>query len=280
MALDFKALQRDCKAAQRVFRHAHPACALVLGSGWSQVTDTFEQERTLAFGHIPSLGYSRVPGHPGRVVLARTGSMEILIFEGRRHWYEGEGWTPVAFPIRLAASLGVRIVILTNAAGGIRPALRPGTLMAIDDHINMMGANPLVGPHDTSWGPRFPDQREVYDSGLRQQLHRTARRIGEKLAHGIYMAVSGPTYETPAEIAAFRSMGADAVGMSTVPEAILAHAAGLRVVALSCISNLAATAARPTLSHDALLREARKMQPRMTALLSAFIHDIATLDPL
>jgi purine-nucleoside phosphorylase len=206
--------------------------------------------------------------------------MELLIFEGRRHWYEGDGWNPIAFPIRLAASLGARIVILTNAAGGIRPAFRPGTLMVVDDHINAMGTNPLVGPHDVTWGPRFPDQSAVYDPRLRRQLHRTARRVGAPLAHGIYLAVSGPPYETPAEIAAFRSMGADAVGMSTVPEAILAHAAGLRVVAVSYISNPAAAASGAPLSHEALLARARTMQPRMTALLSAFIRDIAKHSPL
>jgi len=206
--------------------------------------------------------------------------MQLLIFEGRHHWYEDDGWTPIAFPIRLAVSLCVRIVILTNAAGGIRPGFRPGTLMVIDDHINAMAANPLVGSRDASWGPRFPDQTVVYDARLRQQLRQTARRIGQKLAHGIYMAVSGPTYETPAEIAAFRTLGADAVGMSTVPEAILAHAAGLRVVGVSYISNPAAAISTPALSHEALLAHARKSQPRMTALLSAFIDDLSQHAPL
>ena len=200
--------------------------------------------------------------------------MDILVFEGRRHWYEGQGWEPLAFPVYLAATLGVKTVVLTNAAGGIRRDLRPGRLMIIDDHINSMGVSPLMGPHDVIWGSRFPDQQEVYDRQLRRRMDATARRIGEKLSHGTYVAVPGPEYETPAEIAAFRSMGADAVGMSTVPEAILAHAAGIRVVAISCISNHAAGMSSEGLSHEVMLAQILKIGPRMKALLSAFLRDI------
>jgi len=274
--VNIKILDNGTTIVKRAFRGAKPISALILGSGWSHVTEAFESKRSLDYGDIPCLGSPQVTGHPGRLVLGETAGAELLIFEGRRHWYEGQGWEPVAFPIHLAISFGVKIVVLTNTAGGIRRDLRPGRLMVMDDHINAMGVNPLVGRHEAFWGPRFPDQREVYDRRLRRQLHATAQRIGQELSHGVYIAVSGPTYETPAEIAAFRSMGADAVGMSTVPEALLAHAAGLRVAGISCISNRAAGRTRPTTTHEAVLAETRKIQPRIQALLSAFLKDVAS----
>lgn len=273
--MNTRLLDKGTAKVRRAFRNAHPTIALILGSGWSGITNAFDVKQSVDYADIACLGSPQVAGHPGRLVLARAGAAELLVFEGRRHWYEGQGWEPVAFPVHLAATLGVKIMVLTNAAGGIRPDLRPGSLMVIDDHINAMGTNPLVGRHEAIWGPRFPDQTNVYDPRLRRQLQATARRIQQSLSHGIYLAVSGPTYETPAEIAAFQAMGADAVGMSTVPEAILAHAAGLRVVAISCISNRAAQRVRPVLSHEALLAVTRKIQPRMKALLAAFLRDAA-----
>jgi purine-nucleoside phosphorylase len=273
--LNSRLLQAGVRIVRRVFKEAHPTYALILGSGWNEITSAFSHKQSLNYEDIPCLGTPEVAGHRGRLILAQVEKKEILVFEGRRHWYEGQGWEPVAFPVYLAATMGVRILVLTNAAGGIRNNLRTGNLMVLDDHINAMGTNPLIGPHDPLWGPQFPDQHEVYDLRLRRRLDRTARQIGEKPAHGVYVAVSGPTYETPAEIAAFRSWGADAVGMSTVPEAILAHAAGLRVLAISCISNQAATPSHPTESHERLLTVMRRIQPRMKALLSAFFRDIA-----
>ena len=267
-------LHSGAQAVRRAFPGARPTYALILGSGWSGVSTAFTQTKSIQYKDIPCVGAPQAAGHPGRLILAQQGRQELLIFEGRHHWYEGQGWEPVAFPVYLAGALGVKILILTNAAGGLRRGLRAGRLMAINDHINAMGVNPLVGPTAAPWTDRFPDQQEVYDRALRKQWDLTARRIGEKLTHGVYMAVSGPTYETPAEIAAFRGLGADAVGMSTVPEAMLAHAAGIRVAAISCITNPAADPAASPLSHKMVLAETRKLQPRMKALLLAFLKDL------
>jgi purine-nucleoside phosphorylase len=192
--------------------------------------------------------------------------MEVFIFEGRRHWYEGEGWTPVILPVCLLHAMGADTVLLTNASGGIREDLAPGTLMTITDHINMLGSNPLIGPHNPRLGPRFPDQTEVYNKALRSSLL-TAGADTE----GIYVAATGPCFETPAEIRAFKAMGADAVGMSTVPEAIVANALGLQTAALSCISNRAAGISPVPLSHEDIARTAEKTLPKMRSTLLKFL---------
>lgn len=250
---------------------ARPAMAAILGSGWSDAVESFTVKAEVPYSEVPCLGETSVEGHPGKLlVLEREGS-EILAFLGRRHWYEGLGWEPVALPVRLCVSLGVSVVLLTNSAGGIREDLEPGTLMIIDDHINAMGGNPLIGPHDPACGPRFPDQSRVYDPALRDRLDTAAASAGLSPAHGVYLATSGPTYETPSETEAFRQMGADAVGMSTVPEAMLANAAGLRVAAISCISNRAASASTPQLSHKEVIATAERVQPMLRDLLTEFV---------
>ena len=253
--------------------------ALVLGSGWGAVADAFHGERALPYADIPGLGETQVEGHSGRLVAAELAGRRLLIFQGRRHWYEGAGWEPVAFPVHFAASLGVSAIVLTNAAGGIREDLSPGDLMAIDDHINALGASPLAGPHDPFWGTRFPDLSAVYDAELRARLDRAAAALNVPLAHGVYVAAPGPAYETPAEVRMYRRLGADAVGMSTVPEAVLAHAAGLRVAGLSCITNLAAGVSAQPLSHDEVIAETRRALPRMQALLDAFFRGLAGAEP-
>ena len=245
---------------------------MVLGSGWGGVIDRFTIGNTIDYADIPCLGSTGVKGHSGRLLLARAHGLEILVFQGRRHWYEGCGWEPVAFPVHLSATLGVSVLLLTNAAGGIGNDLRPGELMIINDHVNALGANPLVGPHDPIFGPRFPDQTAVYDPDLRRLLDEAAEGLGHRISHGVYLATSGPTYETPAEIAAFRSMGADAVGMSTVPEAMLAHAAGLRVCAVSCITNMAAGITGERLSHEEVIAETDRARPAMCELLDRFLQ--------
>ncbi len=243
---------------------------IVLGSGWRDVTQGFGTLATLPYADLPGLGATQVAGHAGQLVRAECGGGEVLIFVGRRHWYEGVGWGPVALPVALACGLGAKAIVLTNSAGGVREGLLPGSLMVIDDHINAMGVNPLVGSHDPAWGPRFPDMSCVYDSDLRSRLDAAARRAAVPVTHGVYLAVSGPSYETPAEIRAFRKLGADAVGMSTVPEAILAHAAGLRVAGLSCITN-AAAGLTESLSHREVLERAAAALPAMTAVLREFV---------
>ena len=264
-------------AAARV-HHAlpdsHPRLALIMGSGWQDVAAGFQIHATLDYGEIPELGTPQVGGHAGQLAWATYTGIELLVFIGRRHWYEGIGLGPIAFPIVLAKMMGAQGLVLTNSAGGIRPGVKPGTVMVIDDHINLMGFNPLIGPSNPFWGPRFPDMSRVYDMAYRSSFDAAAERAGTAVTHGVYVAVSGPSYETPAEIDAFRRLGADAVGMSTVPEAILAHAAGLRVAGLSCITNAAAGATH-TLAHEDVLAGAQAAMPKLTRLLQEFIHNEA-----
>lgn len=254
-----------------VFR---PTVALILGSGWGEVMRGLTVEKSFPYSQIPGLGAPGVPGHAGLLHAAHYGSLPLLIFEGRRHWYEGAGWDPVAIPVFLSAQLGASTIVLTNSAGGVRPDLRAGDLMVVDDHINAIGATPLLGPHDTRWGARFPDQTEVYSRHHRMLLDRAASRINEKLPHGVYMAVSGPAYETPAEVRAYRALGADAVGMSTVPEAILSSSAGLKVAAISCITNLAAGLGACSPAHEDVIAETHRQRDRMASLLTAFLGEL------
>lgn len=255
--------------------NARPAMGLILGSGWSEVVDSFHIKGVIPYEEIPGLGKTGVVGHAGRLVLAESSGIETLIFQGRRHFYEGVGWTPIALPVFVLKSLGARAVMVTNAAGGVRADLKPGSLMIIDDHINFLGANPLIGAHDPVWGPRFPDQSEVYHKGLRKLLAQAGTAAGETLPSGVYLADSGPTYESPAEIRAFRTLGADAVGMSTVPEALLANAAGLKVVGLSCITNLAAGISKQALSHEEVTESTRNAMARMKAVVLGFWKEVS-----
>ncbi len=241
--------------------------ALILGSGWSDVAEAFEPLEELPYSAIPAMGAPGVAGHRGRLLIVRAGSRRILIFQGRRHWYEGLGWTPVALPVYIAIKAGARAALITNAAGGIHPEFAPGDLMLITDHINAIGTNPLVGAHSPLWGERFPDQSRLYDPELKIQLRQSAAATGVALREGVYLATSGPCYETPAEVRVFRGMGADAVGMSTVPESILAGAAGLRVAAVSCITNAAAGMAGAPLAHAEVLDSTQKAMPAMRSLL-------------
>lgn len=249
---------------------AHPRLAMIMGSGWREAAAGFSIKASIEYASIPILGTPGVEGHGGQLLLADHAGTELLVFAGRRHLYEGVPVESIAFPIHLAKTLGAVGIILTNSAGGINPAFTPGNIMILDDHINLMGSHPLVGPHDPFWGPRFPDMSRVYDSGYRTSLDQCARQAGVAVVHGVYIAVRGPSYETPAEISAFRQLGADAIGMSTVPEAILAHAAGLRVAGISCITNAAAGVGR-SLSHAEVLANARASIPSLTRLLQTFI---------
>ncbi len=248
-----------------------PRLALVMGSGWREVAASFQVRQALEFSAIPELGAPQVAGHGGQLLMAELYGMPLLVFAGRRHRYEGVGWESIAFPVCLAKVMGAEGIVLTNSAGGINTGFNVGTVMLIKDHINLMGANPLMGPHHPFWGARFPDMTAVYDRDYGHRFVRAAAQAGLSLDQGVYLAVTGPSYETPAEIRAFRALSADAVGMSTVPEAILAHAAGLKVAGLSCITNAAAGQGQ-ALSHDEVLAGARAAVPRLTLLLQEFIR--------
>lgn len=273
--MNIECLQEAAATLRDILPQARPCGGIVLGSGWNTVRQAFEVRHSLSYTAIPGWGQPGPAGHTGRLSLVQQSGMELFLFEGRRHWYEGAGWEPVAMPVFLLHSYGAHFILLTNAAGGIRSDLQAGDLMVIDDHINAMGANPLVGPLASCWGQRFPDMSCVYDRGLRERLDSAGRETATPLAHGTYLAVSGPAYETPAEIRAYRSLGADAIGMSTVPEAILAHAAGLHVAAISCIANAAAGRTSAALSHSDVLLQTQRSAPRMRDLLVTFVRGLA-----
>ncbi len=253
-----------------------PDCGLILGSGWSQALASERPLLRLSYADIPGLGASTVVGHAGELILFERHNLRILAFLGRRHWYEGVGWEPVVLPIELLRRMGTRNLLITNASGGINPKFKPGDLMVIRDHINVAGITPLIGPVQSGWGPRFPDQSHVYHPQLIDLLHKAAKDTEIALSEGVYLFTSGPAYETPAEIRAYANMGADAVGMSTVPEAITANAAGLRTAGLSCITNMAAGISGPHLSHDEVLEQTRNTAPLMAALLDAFLKQLAS----
>ncbi len=270
-----KPLDASLAAVKKAFPKAKPRLGMILGSGLSDIADSFEPLGILSYEKIPGLGKAGVAGHAGRLVWGRSAGVETFVFQGRRHYYEGVGWEAVATPLFLLKSLGAKAVFLTNAAGGTNPKWKPGDLMIIEDHINMMGVTPLLGAHDPFWGPRFPDQSFIYDRSLRAALARAGKKAHVPLRHGVYFAGTGPTYETPAEIRAWRALGADAVGMSTVPEAMLANAAGLRVVGLSCITNMAAGILNQALTHQEVFETSQKAMGNMKKLILQFWKELA-----
>jgi purine-nucleoside phosphorylase len=215
-----------------------------------------------------------VVGHEGRLVIGAAGGRRVAALAGRAHFCEGYALATVTFAVRVLGLLGVKQLILTNAAGGVNTRFEPGTLMAIDDHLNLMGSNPLVGPNDERFGPRFPDMTEVYSARLRRIADESAAALNLALAHGTYAACHGPSYETPAEVRYLRLIGADAVGMSTVPEAIVARHMGMEVLGLSCITNLAAGVLPQPLNHDEVLETARRVRHQFIALLNTIVSRI------
>lgn len=271
-------MSRDVTKVAAVLRRAtslQPALGFILGSGFQDALSRMVVERELPFSKLPGFPQPGVVGHAGRVVIGKFGSTPVIALLGRAHFYEGQAMDQVTFPVRVLAEFGIQTVLLTNAAGGINATFHPGDFMALSDHINFMGVNPLRGPVESGLH-RFVDLTETYDASLRKRLVRSGKMAGLKMRTGIYLAVSGPSYETPAEIRAFRRLGADAVGMSTVPEAIVARQEGLRVAAVSCITNLAAGVGRASISHDEVLTMGRQHQDRMARMLENFASDYGT----
>jgi purine-nucleoside phosphorylase len=249
-----------------------PEIAVVLGSGLGDFASTLTDAVSLKFDEIPHWPAAAVIGHEGKLVFGKTSSgREILALAGRVHFYEGHDLRTVTFATRVLGLLGVKMLILTNAAGGINTSFAQGALMVIDDHINLLGSNPLVGPNDLRFGQRFPDMTEVYSKRLRALAHDVEAQAGLTLEHGVYVALHGPSYETPAEIRYLRTIGADAVGMSTVPEAIVARHMGLEVLGISCITNMAAGVLPAPLNHDEVMETARRVRTQFVALLEAII---------
>jgi purine-nucleoside phosphorylase len=271
-------LSRLDEAAAAVRRPGGPAPAvgLVLGSGLGAFAGGLGDRRAIRYGDIPNFpSPSGVVGHAGELVLGQVGRTPVVVLSGRVHFYEGRPMADVVFPARLLVRLGVKAVLLTNAAGGIRRSLRPGDLMLLSDHINFFGTNPLIGSNEEVLGQRFPDMSAVYDRPLRRIAKETARGLKVPLKEGVYLGVHGPSYETPAEIRAFARLGADAVGMSTVPEAIALRHAGIRVMGISTITNMAAGIFPKPLIHEEVLEVTQKVGKRFVALLTALVPRIA-----
>ena len=251
---------------------AAPDVAIVLGSGLGEFASRLQDAVSIPYGELPHWPASKVIGHDGRLVIGTLGSRRVAALAGRAHFYEGHDLRTVTFATRAMARLGMKVLIVTNAAGGINAVdLTPGVLMVIDDHINLLGSNPLVGQNEETFGPRFPDMSEVYSKRLRAVADTVAREQRLRVAHGVYVAVHGPSYETPAEIRFLRTIGADAVGMSTVPEAIVARHMGIEVLGISCITNAAAGVLPQPLNHDEVMEVARQVRGAFAALLEGII---------
>lgn len=263
--------------AARVLREKlggfQPKTAIILGSGLGGFAAELEQALEIPYDQLPHFPVSTVPGHAGKWVAGTVEGHPVLCMQGRFHYYEGYSMQEVTFPIRVMGELNIGTMIVTNAAGGIRRTFQPGDLMLIEDHINWMFDNPLRGPNVDEWGPRFPDMSQAYDPDLMACAEKVAAERGITVHRGVYIAVPGPSYETPAEIRAFAKLGADAVGMSTVPEVIVANHQGMKVLGISCISNMASGILPQPLSHEDVVRTSQQAQDRLTALVKGVLKE-------
>ena len=251
-------------AAEYILAHTaqRPTVGLVLGSGLGDFADTLENIQRIPYSEIPNFPQPTVEGHSGAFVFGSKQGKSVVVLQGRLHYYEGFTQQELTLPIRVLAAIGIKTLVLTNAAGGVNLNFKPGTLMLLSDHINYSGMNPLIGPNLDKFGPRFPDMSDLYTASLRTAIKEKAAEAGIPLEEGVYLMYSGPNYETPAEIRAFRIMGADAAGMSTVPEALIAGHSGLEVVGVSCITNMAAGVLPVKLCHSEVVETA------------AMVHDL------
>ncbi len=248
-----------------------PSIAIILGSGLGAFADELTDGAAIGYDEIPGFAHATVEGHAGRLVIGKTGDVAVAAMQGRFHFYEGYSLEEVTFPIRVLKLLGVNTLMLTNAAGSLNTELTPGSLMVISDHINLMGVNPLIGPNDERFGVRFPDLSFAYDPDLQKLVIDEANGLGLSLRRGIYASLTGPSYETPAEIHMVRTLGADAVGMSTVPEAIIARHMDMRVIGISCITNLAAGVSSRPIDHSQVMEIGERVRGQFTELLRRVI---------
>lgn len=250
-----------------------PEIGIILGSGLGELADEF-CKISIEYKDIPGFEASAVTGHKGRLVFAEINGKNIVMMQGRIHYYEGHTIQKVVFPVKVIKKLGVKTLIITNAAGGVNPSFNPSDLMIITDHINYMGINPLIGANDSSMGERFPDMSKIYTPELVELVKKIGQNIGIELQEGVYMAFTGPSYETPAEVRMARIIGADAIGMSTVPEAITACWAGMKVIGLSCICNSAAGVSNTELSHQDVIKAADKAKGKFKKLVNEVIKKL------
>ena len=250
-----------------------PEIGIVLGSGLGDLADKY-CDIAIPYSNIPHFAKSTVQGHKGQLVFADINGRKVVMMQGRNHFYEGHSMSDVTYPIKVMKKLGVKTLILTNAAGAVNKSFSPADLMVITDHINFMGTNPLIGRNDENFGVRFPDMSEVYSKNLIKIVDAAGRLLKLDLKHGVYMATTGPSYETPAEIKMARFMGADAIGMSTVPEAIVANYCGIEVIGISCISNYATGVSTKKLSHEEVIETTDKVKAKFKELVLLVLKNI------
>ena len=248
-----------------------PGIAIVLGSGLGVLADRLSDPAIVPYADIPNFPGPTVPGHAGNLLAGHLGRARVIALQGRFHYYEGHDLEAVTFPVRVLQALGIRTLILTAATGGIHPDFRPGDIVCLSDHLNLIGANPLRGHNDDRLGPRFPDMTRVYSPDLRRVAHEEADRLGLGLRDGVYACLPGPSYETPAEIRMLRALGADVVGMSTVPEAIVARHAGIEVLAFALVTNAAAGITGEPITHEEVLEAGREAGLRLGSLIEAVV---------
>jgi len=263
-------------AAEYILNHVpnRPSIGMVLGSGLGDFADTLENPVRVAYADIPNFPQPTVAGHQGALVFGRKMGREVVVLQGRIHFYEGVSMQELTLPVRVLAALGVKTLVLTNAAGGVNTRFRAGDLMLISDHINYSGANPLIGANLDAFGPRFPDVSDLYTKAIREKVKAKAAEAGMKLQEGVYMMFSGPNYETPAEVRMARIVGADAVGMSTVPEALIAGHCGMQVVGMSCITNMAAGVLDVKLDHSEVVETAARVHDEFHKLLDLILSEL------
>jgi purine-nucleoside phosphorylase len=251
-----------------------PRIGLILGSGLGVLADEIENPVKIPYNEIPEFPISTVEGHAGQLVFGIVEGVEVVAMQGRFHFYEGYGMDKVTFPVRVMKELGVDMLIVTNAAGGVNESFEAGDLMIISDHINFTGTNPLIGPNDSKFGPRFPDMSEAYTKDLRNAAKEIAARLNIDVKEGVYFGFSGPVYETPAEIGMVRTLGGDAVGMSTVPEVIVARHSGLKVLGISCITNMAAGILDQPLSHEEVIETTERVKANFLSYIKEIVKTI------
>ena len=249
-----------------------PTVGLVLGSGLGGYADTLDEAVRIPYSEIPNFPVPTIAGHSGALVFGKKDGKEVVVLQGRIHYYEGLPQQEITLPIRVLTALGVKTVVLTNACGGVNLSFKPGDLMLISDHINLSGANPLIGPNMDEFGTRFPDMSDLYTASIRAEIKEKATEAGISLQEGVYGMYSGPNYETPAEIRMYRILGADTVGMSTVPEAIVAGHCGMQVVGVSCITNMAAGVLPVKLSHAEVTETANRVKEVFTRLIDLIVE--------
>ena len=251
-----------------------PKIGLILGSGLGDYADTLDDPVRIPYSEIPDFPVPTVPGHSGAMVFGHKCGKDVVVLQGRIHYYEGLSQQEITLPVRVLAALGIETLVLTNACGGVNMSFIPGDLMLISDHINFSGSNPLIGPNLDTFGPRFPDMSDLYTKSIRDAIREKASEAGIPLQEGVYAMYSGPNYETPAEIRMFRTLGADAVGMSTVPEALVAGHCGMRVVGVSCVTNMAAGILPVKLSHEEVTDTANRVHLKFQRLIDLILRTI------